>query len=63
MFFSFLVDVRTIARVVSLKTDIPCPLAKRMIPCNIKYTDLEFGLKKTFDFFKENNELIKRIMS
>ncbi|MDR1334010.1 MAG: NAD(P)-dependent oxidoreductase [Holosporaceae bacterium] len=33
------------------KSDIQCPPATATIPCNLNFSPLELGLKKTFDFF------------
>ncbi|MDR2766236.1 MAG: NAD-dependent epimerase/dehydratase family protein [Holosporaceae bacterium] len=43
--------------------DVRCPPAEKMIPCNGNYIPLESGLKMTLDFFKKNNDLMKKLLS
>ncbi|MDR3151531.1 MAG: NAD(P)-dependent oxidoreductase [Holosporaceae bacterium] len=51
--------------IVELKqtADSGCPHAARIVPCNVQNCSLEFGLEKTFDFFRKNNEILKELLS
>ncbi|MDR2781998.1 MAG: NAD(P)-dependent oxidoreductase [Holosporaceae bacterium] len=45
------------------RTDIACPTANKTIPCNIKPTELSWGLEGVFAFFRDNNAIIKSLVS
>jgi dTDP-D-glucose 4,6-dehydratase len=44
------------------RNDIFCPTPNALISCKICHTKLKSGIKKTFDFYKKNNELIRSII-
>jgi nucleoside-diphosphate-sugar epimerase len=44
------------------KSDVSCPSAGKIIPCNTSDNNIKPKLKAVFDFFKENNGLIKKLI-